>query len=414
MLVSVAAALAAGLVVASPPTADTLRLEEAVRLARAANPMLRAERLRAVAAAERVPQAGAFPEPQLTLGLENRPVSGFGTEDMMTMNTVSVTQMLPWPGRRGSAREAARGRARADSLDGVEAEAMLVAGVKTAYAHLATIDRSLAVMQETGFLLRGLREVSAARYAVGETVQQDVLQAEVVAAGMAVDIAVMEQDRLAQAARLNALLGREAEIPIEALEPPAIGGPLPPVDSLMRLAVTYRPGLAAAEARRQSAAEEVRAAGRASLPDLMVGVEYGFRPRYGDMMSLMVGASIPLFRGSRQRPLEREMEAMKAMEEARALELRNETFARLAELRAEADRAQRMDVLFSTQVLPQAQAAVEAAQTAYRTGRADFMTLVESQMAVNRYAVERLRLRAVYRAAVSEIEALLGGVEVTP
>ena len=54
------------------------------------------------------------------------------------------------------------------------------------------------------------------------------------------------------------------------------------------------------------------------------------------------------------------------------------------------------------------------ALSAYRVGEADFMTLVESQMTVNRYAIERIRLAADYLTARAEVEALLGGPGALP
>src|SRR5574341_1816351 len=58
---------------------DTLRIADAVRIAREANPMLRAARLRADAASARILQAGALPDPELSLGLMNRMVGSLGS-----------------------------------------------------------------------------------------------------------------------------------------------------------------------------------------------------------------------------------------------------------------------------------------------------------------------------------------------
>ena len=52
---------------------------------------------------------------------------------------------------------------------------------------------------------------------------------------------------------------------------------------------------------------------------------------------------------------------------------------------------------------------MEAALSAYRVGRVNYMTLVESEMTVNRYEVELVRLAAAYQQAAAEIEALVGG-----
>jgi outer membrane protein TolC len=102
------------------------------------------------------------------------------------------------------------------------------------------------------------------------------------------------------------------------------------------------------------------------------------------------------------------MLAMQAMEEARARDLYNETFARVAELRAEAERARSLSSLYINAVLPQAYAAVESALSAYRVGQVDYMTLVQNQMTVNRYEIESVRLAADFQRALAELQALVG------
>jgi outer membrane protein TolC len=117
------------------------------------------------------------------------------------------------------------------------------------YFRTAYIDRAIRIMEDTRELLRGFLEVSSTRYAVGEGLQQDVLQAQVAVAQMTEDITVMRQNRLVLSARLNALLGREASIQIGSLELEEELGALGSVDSLMTLAVETRPALRAAQER---------------------------------------------------------------------------------------------------------------------------------------------------------------------
>ena len=389
---------------------DTLRAEDAVRLAREANPMLRAARLRADAARERVPQAGALPDPELTVGLMNRMVGSLGsTMDPMTMNQLQLTQELLWPGKLGFARQSAERLASADRLDAQDAELMLTARVKGVYSDLAYMDRALAIMARSRDLLRDFVQVSQAMYAVGSGLQQDVLQAQVGVARMSEDLTVMEQERIAMAARLNALLGRDATVPIGALELLDPGDSLPGADSLMALAAAGRPRLRAAEERAAAAAAQYRGARRELFPDLMVGVSYGQRPEFDDMASLMVGLRLPLWAGKRHLPMRREMQAMQAMAEAEARDTYNETFALLVEMRADAVRSLHLGRLYATAILPQARASVEAALAAYRVGRVNYMSVVENQMTVNRYETESVRLAAAYHKAVAEIEALVGG-----
>jgi len=404
----VVAVVSASAASAQSPEPDTLRLDAALIQARSSNPGLTASRLRADAQAERVSQAGALPDPQISLGLMNRPIGGFGTSEPMTMNQLQVTQMLPWPGKLGLGRERARQLAAAEVLDAREAEVQLLARVKTVYYQIASIDRAVIIMLRTRDLLRDFFSVSEARYAVGEGLQQDVLQAQVAIARMTEDVTVMEQERVAMAARLNALLGRSASAAVGALELPAPDDSLPPVDSLFRAAAAGRPGLLAADERARAAETGTRAARREIYPDLMVSLGYGQRDQFDDMATLMVGFSVPLRPGARQLAMRREMAAMQASEEAMARDLANETFAMLTERRAEAERARALSRLYATSILPQARAAVESALSSYRVGRVDYMTLVESEMTVNRYEIELVRLAAGYHQAVAAIDALLG------
>lgn len=285
---------------------------------------------------------------------------------------------------------------------------MLLARLAAVYYEVASVDRAVAIMERTRDLLRDFLSVSQTMYAVGDGLQQDVLQAEVAVARMTADIAVMRAERSALGARLNALLGRAATHPVPALELPALGAAPPPADSLMRLAERNRPALAAARDRVGAAEAGYAAARRELYPDIMVGVQYGVRPRYDNMASLMVGLSLPVRPGTTQLSMRREMLAMEAMTRAEAVSLANETWAELVELLTRAERSRDLAGLYATSILPQARAAVEGALAAYRVGRVDFMNVIENQMTVNRYEVEQVRLLAAYHAALAGIAAVAG------
>jgi outer membrane protein, heavy metal efflux system len=391
-------------------TNDTLSVVEALRIAREANPMLRAARASATAAGERIGPAGALPDPQLQLGLMNRMASDFwSTMDPMTMNQVQLMQMLPWPGKLGGAKRAARHTAVAASADASEQERMLGAQVRMAYYQTAFADRALDVMGRTRDLLRSFLDVTTTLYAVGSGEQQDVLRAQVEVARMSEEITRMEQERVAMAARLNALLGRAATSPIPALElPDGASTELPAIDTLVSWALTQRPALVAGAERVAAAQASFSAAGRELFPDFTVGIAYQQRPQFPAMVSLMVGFSLPIFAGARQLPMRREMAAMRDMANAELSRLQNETVAQIVETRARAVQDRHLIRLYRGSVVPQARAAVQAALSSYRVGRVAFMTLVDNQMTVSRYETETHRLLADYHQAVGELQALVG------
>jgi outer membrane protein TolC len=246
-------------------------------------------------------------------------------------------------------------------------------------------------------------------YAVGSTGQQDVLRAQVEVARMGEEIARMGQMRLAAATRLNALLGRDAATPVGPVQlPDAAADSLALPDTLIAQGLGARPALRAGMERVTAAEAALSAARRELLPDIEVGVVLQRRPAFPDMMSLMVGVNLPLFAGARQLPMRREMAAMREMAAAELDNLRNETAARIIELRARATQDANLGRLYRTSILPQAGAAVRAALSGYRVGRVTFMQLVDNQMTVNRYEIETYRLLADYHQALGELEALVG------
>ena len=406
---SLAALLATG-VAAQTAAPDTLYVADALRMALAGNPMLRAARFSATAAAQRVGPAGALPDPQLQLGLMNRMASEFGsTDDPMTMNQLQLMQMLPWPGKLGNARRAARHGAAAAVADADEQARMLAADVLMAYFEAAYADRALAVMERTRGLLRDFLTVATTMYGVGTGVQQDVLRAQVEVARMGEEITRMAQMRIAAAARLNARLGREATSPVAALElPDEPPDDLPPADSLIAWALASRPALRAGAERVAAAEASLRAARREILPDFQFGAQLQRRPAFPDMVSFMVGVNLPVFAGAKQIPMRREMAAMRDMSEADLLNLRNETIARIVETRARAAQDRSLGRLYRGSILPQARSAVQSALAGYRVGRVTFMQLLDNQMTVNRYETESYRLLADYHQAVGELEAVVG------
>lgn len=389
---------------------DTLRLADAIAIVRQQSPMLAAARSEADAVRARIAPAGALPDPTLTLGLMNRPLRGFGADEPMTMNQVQLSQELPWPGTLAAMRRQAGLVAGVEALSAAEVEVSLVAEMAQRYFAIAALDRITVIHERTRDLLRDYFDVTTARYAVGDVPQQDVLQAQVAVASMTEALVVLAQRRVAEVARLNATLGRDARAVVAAVELPSIPEPLPGIDSLMALAAAARPALLAAAARVDAAEAGVAVARRERYPALMLGAAWNQRPAFDDMASVMVGIRLPVRPGSRQQPRIVEMDAMAATAAAMVTELTNQTWAALVEARAEAERARTLVDLYATAILPQAGAAVEAALSAYRVGSVDYMTLVESQMTVNRYQVELVQLTATYHQAVARIHALTGTV----
>jgi outer membrane protein TolC len=386
-----------------------LRLGELYRDLEARSPRIRAARAAAAAAEARIGPVRRPPDPMIQFGTMNRELPRFGLNEPLGMNQVQLTQMLPIGGQLGLAARSARAQADAAALRASDAWWEQRTRVATAFYQLYRSDRSLAVARETRALVQNLSRTAEAMYRVGEGRQSDVLRAQVEVARMTEDIIRIEAMREAQAAQLSALLDWPPGEPVETPVRPAYPDSLPPIDSLVALAL-QRPMLRAGDKDVAAATAAEQRAGREIWPDLELGIIYGQRgmPEGGTdrMMSLMLGATIPIWAGSRQGAMRREAAAMRQMMEADLEAMRAETRANVVELVAEIGRAYRLAMLYRGEVLPQTGATVSAALAAYRTGRVDFMTILDARMTENRYRTELIALDADAGRALAELEML--------
>lgn len=389
-----------------------LRLGELYRALPAASPRIAAATALARAADQRVAPTRRPPDPQVQVGWMNRSLPGLERSDPLGMDQIQVMQMLPVAGQLGLAGRAASERAVAEHARATDVEWEVRARVAMAYYDLYRMDRSLIIAHETLRLLQDLLKQAESMYSVGEGRQADVLRAQVEIARMTEEIVRMEADRLGAAARLNALFARSSDQLIGTPMLPRFPAALPPLDSLIADADARRPMVQVAQANVRAADADAQRARREIWPDLQVGMQYAQRPMADGstdrMVSLMLGASIPIFAGSRQLAMRRETEAMRAMAGAELTEMRADTRGRVGELHAVVERARRLGDLYRTTILPQADATVLSARAAYRVGAVDFMTVLDDQMTVNRYRLDLIALDAERGGSLAELEMLLG------
>jgi len=280
-----------------------------------------------------------------------------------------------------------------------------------AFYELYAIDQSIAVARETLRLLQDIAKTTESMYRVGEGRQVDVLRAQVEIARMTEDTIRMRTMRTGMTARLNALLNRSADETVKTPDLPAFPEITPMLESLQEIAQAGRPMIRAGIEVLQGSSASVNLAGRELFPDLQVGVQYGQRgsgPGTERMGSLMVGATVPIFARSRQLKMREEAVAMRAMAEADLAAMRADTRGRVAEAFANLTRVRNLAVLYRNTVLPQAEATVSSALSAYRAGTVDFMTLLDDRMIVNKYRQELFALDAEQGKAWAELEMLLG------
>ncbi len=391
---------------AAPP----LTLAEVYRRVEPASPRLAAAEARTDAARARIGPASRWPDPAIQLALMNRSLPRLGLSDPLGMNQIQVMQMVPVAGKTGLAVKAARAGAEAEAERGREVAQEVRADAAMRFFDLYQADATLALMRDGRRLLGEALRAGEAMYAGGSTPQAAVLRAQVELARMDEAVIRMEAMRATMAAGLNAL----ADLPLDAAvgtpELPAFPAAPPSTDSLEALALAQRPMLAAGALDAAQRDLLARRASREIWPDLTLGVIYGQRPMpeggTDRMASFMLGFTLPLTPGSRQRQMTREAQAMHAEAVADLAAMRIETRSRVGALTAELTRATTTRRHYQTTLLPQLEAAAGSALAGYRAGQVDFMTLLESQMALIAARQELVRLDAETGKAWAELEML--------
>lgn len=404
------------------------------------NPELLAAMRTAEAAAARVPQAGALPDPTVGVGIMNLPVAdpSLGRE-MMTMTTIQVAEQFPWPGKLGLRAEIAGYQAKAADWEVEQVRDRVLSEVKSAYYRVYFLDRAVEVTERNERLVGDFAQLTSAHYRVGKGAQPDVLKAQVERTRLEDQLVALREQRASAVARLNALLGRSTDTPLpEADLPdkiraaasngetgdvhfaspslsdvlpqsdePAVPG-TPGIAELQRLALEHNP-MIQSHVRRVAAQEQSLALARkASLPDISVSASYSYRAEFGDLVNFMVSMPLPIFSARKQNQAIVEQTATFAQHQAMHHAMVNETNADIASLATKLQRSRDQLLLLNDGILPQARTSLASATASYQVGRVDFLTLLDTQVTLYRNELDYHRLLADFATDLALLERAVG------
>lgn len=390
--------------------AEPMTFDAAIRRAAASAPSLQASAAGVDATRSASVAAGQLPDPTLTVGVDNFPVSGppaFSfTRDSMTMGRIGVEQEFTNPAKR----RAQRGRAEAN-IDVAEADlAVETQNVRLATA-LAWIDlyyakRRLAQLDLLNDSLSDLQATVTARLASGSARPSQALEPEQLRAAVADRRAELQAEVAKAQARLARLTG---DPHADAVGDP----PLLEVDGpALRAHVAGLPRLQMLDAQVNAADADVTLAQADKRPDWRISTSYGRRdPAYGDMVSVTFSIDLPLFGKRRQDPLiaARESDARRArlMRDAGERDLNAELDADLADYAFHQQR-----LLNARQTLvPLAKRRAELDLASYRAGKLDLGSALLSTLALAEAEVEALAREADVARDAIRINYTYGGMQ---
>ncbi|HET8732499.1 MAG TPA: TolC family protein, partial [Anaeromyxobacteraceae bacterium] len=369
-----------------------------------AQELVRAER-------ERVPQAGALPDPVLSLGIQNDGFKGIQVGKMETSYyQVMVSQGIPWPGKRGLRTEVADLGARQAEASVARARLTTEADVRRAYLDLILTRERLGLLDRLESIWQKSAGVARSRYEAGDGAQSDVLRSQLELNRIRQRRWLLQAEERTAVQTLDRLRGRSLDQPVETTAKVS-DLPMPVVRELepaVQDALARSPELALAKLGVTRAEAQVRLASRERFPDL--GVNAGIMPRGGlePMWQAGVSIGLPIWSSRKQGRAVAESEARAAAETRSAEAIEQVVRLRVAE-RLQAVRGLAESVgLYRDGLLTQSQATAESTLAQYRVGKVTFASVLEANAGlINDEEGCLLALASAERVAIADAEISL-------
>ena len=391
-----------------------LKLKDLIEEALNKNPEVLAAKSKWEVLRERPSQAGALKDPMLGFGIINLPTDTFSfRQEDMTMKEISVTQRVPYPGKRPLRSEMAEKEAEAAFSDYEEVKNRISRDVKTAYYNLFYIDKAIQVTEKNREVLKLLNQIAETKYSVGEGIHTDVFKAQVELSKMIDELIMLAQNKRSLKARINTLLHQPAFAPLGDPEDLSFTKFSGDPEKLIQTAEVNRPSLQSMKRMIERNRAGLKMAQRDYYPDFEFKMAYGQRDdgpqgRRADMITGMVAINLPLWHKTKQgkKVAESKKDIQSAQDQLAAAT--NEVRFMLSDKFSEVERAEKQIELLKTGIIPQATLSLDSAFASYRVNKVDFITTLDSLMTLFKYEIQYYRLLSEHWKNIAEIEAIVG------
>lgn len=376
-----------------------ITLEAAIERAARANPVLRAGLDEAAAQDGALAQAGALPNPELSLLRE-------GQDRDTRTSTVTLSIPIELGGKRAARIEAA---AQERQLALIEADALRItlrADTVAAFYDVHAAGERLRMAGEMAALAARATHAAARRVEAGKVSPVDETRARVAEANARIDSLHAARDLETARVRLAALWGGDGT-GLEIVAPATPPLPQAPPVQVLLARLDQTPGMRRAQAQVAQRAALARVEQARRTPD--VNVIVGARregPEQRNQAVLGVSVPLPLFDRNNGAVLAalRRVDRARDEQEAEGVRLRSallEAHARLQTARTEA-------LLIDSDILPGARSAAQAAQRGFEAGKFGFLDVLDAQRTLVQSQTQYLNAVAQCHRAAADIARLSG------
>jgi cobalt-zinc-cadmium efflux system outer membrane protein len=379
------------------------------------NPGLKGKFSEYLAALEKITQAGALPDPQVTFGYFIQPVE---TRVGPQKARISASQMFPWFGTLGAKEDVATEMAKSKYEMFEEAKSRLFYDVKSTWYNLYFTHKAIDVTVENITILNTFRKLALIKVESGLASAADVLRVEMEIADMENQLALLKDSYFVLQASFNNLLNvdehRVVSIPDSLINTDFDLTREAVIDSIQ----SGNHNILQIEFSEAFYAKQEIVARKLSKPGFMIGIDYMAIGKSSNSMTNIsesgkdaivfpiVGITIPLYR-RKYTSMVRETALMQESTENIKLDKINvleTTFEKANKDYRDADRR----ITLYTGQSDKASKSLRILQTAYETDGKNFEEVLRMERQLLRYELELEKARADKDAAIAFINYLMG------
>lgn len=375
-----------------------LDINEVVRLALEADPVIAASEARALALGDTAIADGQLPDPKLKTGLYNLPLDDLDIDrEPTTQLRLGVVQAFPRGKTLHFKQLQTESMANAEQASSENTTRKLVRDARNQFLELYYQLQAEQLIHKTRRLFAQLVDITRTHYANGRANQQDVLRASLELSRLDDRTTRILNEADKARAVLMRWIGDAALLPVDEQFPE-----LPPLPSKKELASALRlhPVFRSETAKLDASNRAIQIAREQYKPGWSAGVEY--RQRFGDdpagddrsnMMAAMVTLDLPVFPDKRQ---DKRLSA--SILQAEAVQLTRDDTLRELQQMLDTDYANWLRLgeraaLYDSQLLNESAANALASLNAYQSGVTEFTTLMRARITDLDVRLEALRIR---------------------
>ena len=294
----------------------------------------------------------------------------------------------------------------------------LVTEIKLAYYDYLFVTEATRINEENQKLLQQMIAIAQAKFRVGQGKYSNVIMAQVELSKLANVIITLEQQRETIMARLNTLLNTSADLPLGMPIPIEEERIISTLDELYELAIQKRQEIQKQKLTITKMGLVVEMAKQMTYPDPTLGSSYFENRSIGELkhtekmpMTFMTQRTLNptniAWFGHRNSYIHEMGVKIEAIEH-RIEELESSFRFVVKKHHFGMETANRSIRLYRQTLLPQAQQALDAANTAYQAAQIDFLSFLDAQRTFLNLRIEEQRALRDYRQHLTQLEQAVG------